>query len=153
MRVLISTSTSFWISRRAVERARELDAAWAFPDHTPLVGEPQHHSHGEEDEDSWEDLYSLPAELPRHDPVLLQVFDELGGIEMCGWDGDRIVCIEVPDDLTYYIGSYTGEWVAEQHRQWFPDTHVEGDFADTPPWVFTKDSIFQPLESLTAEET
>ena len=148
MRVLISTCSSFWLSRKAVERARELDALWAFPDHTPLANEPEHHSYGE-DEDEEDETYTLPCEVPRHDPQLLQVFDEIGGTEMCGWDGDEIVCLEIPDDVIYYVNSYCGEWVAEQHRVWGQDDDVgvEGRPAGTPYYTFTKDSVFQPLRA------
>ena len=172
MRVLISSSSSFWLSREAVLRARELDAAWAFPDVIALVGEKEHHSfgpdwrelvhgaskkfhwHGDEEEFlRWEDChYSLPCEVPRHDPILLQVFDEMGGEAMEGSTKeesedlppehrDRIECIEVPDDVTYHIGSYCAEWVAEQHRVWESDADPEGRPAGT--FCFDKDSKYR----------
>ena len=143
MRVLISSCSSFWLSREAVLRARELDAVWAFTDQIAIKGEPDCWLTDERDHD---ELYSLPDQLPRHDPILLQVFDELGGDAMAGWDGEKIECVTVPDDLTYYIGSYIGEWVAEQHRVWYEDIGIEGKSAGE--WgVFTKDSIFSPLPS------
>jgi len=145
MRVLISSCSSFWLSRKAVVRARELGAKWAAPKHLALTEEPEHFAYGKEKERDWEDYYTLPDELPRHDPILLQVYDELGGEEMFGghWeDRDRVNCVEVPDDVTYYIGSYTGEWVAEQHRVW-EGRGDDGRFAGT--FAFTKDSTFVPL--------
>ena len=147
MRVLVSTCSSFWISRKAVERARELDAKWAFPDHLPLMDEPQHHSFGEEGDrvEGEDDQNPLPDEVPRHDPQLLQVFDELGGEAMSGWDGDEIACLEIPDDVTYYVASYIGEWIAAQHRQWSLDTDMGGDSAGMMYYTFTKDSVFRPL--------
>ena len=75
---------------------------------------------------------------------MLQVFDEIGGVEMSGWDRDKIVCLEIPDDVSYYVDSYCGEWVAEQHRQWATDTGVEGQPAGTPHFTFTRNSTFQP---------
>jgi hypothetical protein len=138
MRVLLSRCCSLWLSRRAIERARELGAVWASPEHHPLVGEPEHHSYGrEEKEERWEDAYSLSHDVPRHDPVLIQVFDELGSDVMCGNEGDGLFTVEVPDDLRYFIGSYLSEWVAEAHRT-FDET---GE--DRGGWpVFTRDSKF-----------
>jgi hypothetical protein len=174
MRVLISSSSSFWLSREAVLRARELGALWALPDEMPLLGEEEHHQfgpdwrdfvhggssearpwHGDEEEFlRWEDCqYSLPDEVPRHDPILLRVFDEMGGEAMEGSMRerpddvpseyrDRIECVEVPDDVTYFIGSYLAEWVAEQHRVWSTDDPTEGRPAG---WTsFTKSSAYQP---------
>ena len=174
MRVLISSVSSFWLSREAVLRARELDAPWAFPDVIPLLGEKEHHSfgpdwrdhvhseetkdrhwHGDEEEFlRWEDCqYSLPSAVPRHDPILLQIFDEMGGEAMEGAaktcddvcppeHRDRIECVEVPDDVTYCIDSYCAEWVAERHRVWSTDDGPDGRY---PGWqYFTKDSTYQP---------
>jgi len=177
MRVLFSSSCSMTLSRRAVERARELDAPWAFPDHMPLLGEKEHptwgpdwgefvhgpssdgfHWHGDEEvflqlHDCW---YSLPVEVPRHDPVLLQVYDELGGVEMEGSvedyaddcpedEKERILCVEIPDDVTYYVAAYVGEWIAEQHRVWDERADVEGRWAGSPRHAFTKESRWRPL--------
>jgi hypothetical protein len=139
MRVLISTSSSFWLSREAVLRAREFDASWAFPDSIAIKGEPKCWM----DDKDRDEMYSIPSGVPRHDPVLLQVFDELGGEKMAGKGYGEIICIEVPDDLTYYIGSYTGEWVAEQHREWFPHSEPGGELAGGI-YAFTKDSKFSP---------
>ena len=137
MRVLISTECNFWLTREAVERARELDATWAFPAHTPLVGEPEHYSYGNEDkEDRWDNQDSLSSMIPRHDPVLLQLYDELGN-DMS--PDNEVNCLTIPDDVTYYIGSYCAEWVSEQHREW----HAEHD-GDQPGGTpaFSIDSKF-----------
>jgi hypothetical protein len=142
MRVLISSSCSFWLSREAVLRARELDASWAFPDHIAIKGE----------EGSWlndekyqrEEQYSLDHRVPRHDPILLQVFDELGQ-RMSADEGSEIKCVEVPDDLEYFVGSYLGEWIAEAHRTWTADTGLSGESGGGP--VFTKDSKFSDFAS------
>lgn len=141
MRVLVSSVCNFWISRAAVERARELDAPWAFPDHMPLVGEPEHRS-ARIERDRWEDRYALPSTVPRHDPVLLQVFDELGNEKMVGQSSmgdDEIFCLEIPDDVTYYVGSYCAEWISEQHREW----HAGNDGMTRGDWpAFSRESRF-----------
>lgn len=127
-----------WISRKAVLRARELDASWAFPDHIAIKGEPDCWCDGDRDE-----YYSLPSGLPRHDPILLQVYDDLGAEEMGGFPGERVCDIEIPNDITYYVASYIGEWIAEEHRQWFPDCPPGGELAGGRS-SFTKDSKFSP---------
>lgn len=145
VRVLVSSRCNFWLSRKAVERARELDAAWAFPDHIPLVGEPEHFASDEDDLEQWEDTYALPPEVPRHDPALLQVFDELGSDGMVGGDrGSRaeIHCLTIPDDVTYYVDSYCSEWIAEQHRCWQIGKDSDGLGTDAGHLTFTIDSHF-----------
>jgi hypothetical protein len=141
MRVLISSTTSFWLSREAVLRARELDAAWAFPDSIVLRGEPDSLDEGEREE-----VYSLDGAVPRHDPILLRVYDELGGDSMAGFERSRIDCVEIPDDVTYFIESYIGEWVSEQHRVWSPSSNPEGRLAGGH-CVFTRESVFSPRHS------
>jgi len=139
MRVLISSSCSFWISREAVLRARELDASWAFPDHITIKGEEGCWLN--DDKYEREEHYSLDHLVPRHDPILLQVFEELGS-RMCGEDGDEIHAIEIPDDVEYFVGSYLGEWIAEAHRMWTDD----GESSGGGP-VFTRDSKFSDFAS------
>lgn len=141
MRVLISSCSSFWLSRAAVLRARELDASWAFPDHMAIKGEPECWCEGDPEE-----LYSLPSEVPRHDPVLLQVYDELGPDAMAGYPNEQICEVHVPDDVTYYVASYIGEWIAEEHRQWSRHGSYEGESAGAP-YTFTKDSKFSPTSA------
>ena len=141
MRVLISSSCSFWISREAVLRARELDASWAFPDHIRLKGE---EGSWLNDRDHHEEHYSLDHLVPRHDPLLLQVFDELGS-KMNGDAGYEIKCVDIPDDVEYFVGSYLGEWIAEAHRTWTDDTGSSGEPGGGP--VFTKDSKFSDFAS------
>lgn len=55
--------------------------------------------------------------IPRDDPALLQVVEEMG------WDANtEFAClkvVEVPDDVEWEIAEYDGsEWVAEKHRTW-----------------------------------
>lgn len=143
MRVLISSCSSLILTRKAVLKARELKAPWATPEHLALVEEPTHFAHGVEDQARWENHYPLPQGLPRHDPFLLQIFDELGGREMSGWSAsgwseDRVVCIEVPDDVTYHIAGDISEYVSELHRQW----DNTGEHLSSGVEVWTKDSTF-----------
>ena len=120
MRVLVSTDAYLRLSRKAVERARVLGAAWASPGFTPLVGEPEHFAgHLPRDIALYEDIYDLPNEVPRHDPVLLQVFDELAELMVAG--DEAASCLTVPDDVTYYVSDDGWpEHIVEEHRTWSP---------------------------------
>lgn len=146
MRVLISSCSGFWISREAIKLARHLEAPWAFDiklwEEEGFLGHREVPDTVDVTEEEWrkhEEHYSLPDEVPRHDPHLVAVFLELGGKRMAGFDdNDEILEVEVPDDITYSIHSYTGEWVEEKHRRW--DSEGEG----WDHWrYFTKDSKYE----------
>jgi hypothetical protein len=56
-------------------------------------------------------------EIPRDDPILIQIIRELGD------DADTRFCtlkvVEIPADVDWQIDEYDGlEWVAEKHRTW-----------------------------------
>lgn len=56
-------------------------------------------------------------ELPRDDPRLVAVVEELGDAA----DGRHasLAVVEIPDDVEWTIEEYDGiEWVAEAHRTW-----------------------------------
>jgi hypothetical protein len=56
-------------------------------------------------------------DIPRNDPALIQVVEELGD----GVNGSfaKLKIVEIPDDVLWQIEEYDGkEWVAEQHRTW-----------------------------------
>jgi hypothetical protein len=57
------------------------------------------------------------SDIPRDDPVLVKVVEELGADAADQFAELRIA--EVPDDVKWYIDEYDGqEWVAEVHRRW-----------------------------------
>jgi hypothetical protein len=104
----------------------------------PVQGEPDCQLNDPEAEENFG--YPLSYGLPRHDPLLLAVFDRLGDA-MSGEHGGQIFEVEVPDDVTYFIGSHCQEWVAEQHRLWYSggeESVLAGSYA------FTSDSVYQP---------
>jgi hypothetical protein len=140
MRVLISSSCSFALSREAVLRARELDASWSFPDHITVKGEEGCWLNDDKYERG--EYYYLDHLVPRHDPVLLQLFDELGQ-KMSGQDYE-VHALEIPDDVEYFVGSYLAEWIAEAHRTWSSES--SGESPGGGP-VFTKDSKFSDFAS------
>ena len=61
------------------------------------------------------DFYN--RDIPRDDPALVQVVEELGAKA----DGScaSLKVVEIPDDVEWEIAEYDGrEWVAEKHRTW-----------------------------------
>ena len=56
-------------------------------------------------------------EIPREDPVLVEIVEEMGS-ESGGCFSDLKV-VEIPDGVEWQIDEYDGlEWVAERHRTW-----------------------------------
>lgn len=56
-------------------------------------------------------------DIPRNDPALVQVVEEMGA------DADgrcaELKVVDIPDDVEWQIEEYDGiEWVAEKHRTW-----------------------------------
>ena len=64
----------------------------------------------------------------RHDPLLVQMIDELGKEATFSGDGTygndyKLSIVEIPDDVEYQIESDEGiEHIAEKHRKWGLDT-------------------------------
>ena len=57
------------------------------------------------------------GEIPRDDPVLIQIVKDLG--ERAGGTYAELVIIEIPDGVEWVIEEYDGaEWVAEKHKTW-----------------------------------
>ena len=56
-------------------------------------------------------------EIPRDDPVLIEVVEKLG-LEANGHFAELKI-VEIPDDVNWYIEEYDGrEHIAERHRTW-----------------------------------
>ena len=63
----------------------------------------------------YEELYD--GDIPRDDPVLVELVEQLG----TDADGSysELGIVEIPEDVDWYIEEYDGlEWVAERHRTW-----------------------------------
>jgi hypothetical protein len=66
--------------------------------------------------DEKEDIISH-YDIPRNDPTLIQVIEEMGDGANSKFATLKIV--EIPDDVDWVIEEYDGsEWVAEVHRTW-----------------------------------
>ena len=56
-------------------------------------------------------------DIPRDDPILIQVFEELG--DAANGSCADLKIVDIPDDVEWQIEEYDGnEWVAERHRTW-----------------------------------
>ena len=56
-------------------------------------------------------------DIPRDDPALIEVVEQLGG--EAGNRYSELKIVDIPDDVEWTIEEYDGlEWVAEAHRTW-----------------------------------
>ena len=64
-----------------------------------------------------EDTYFADWDIPRTDPVLIEVVEKLG--ENVNQRGAELKVVEIPDDVEWILQDYDGiEWIAEKHRTW-----------------------------------
>ena len=57
------------------------------------------------------------SDIPRDDPLLIQIVEQLG--TQSHGDFAELKIVEIPDDVNWFINEYDGrEWVAERHRTW-----------------------------------
>jgi len=64
-----------------------------------------------------DDTYISCRSIPRSDPLLIQVIEELG--EKANSKFAELKIVEIPDDVKWTIEEYDGkEWIAEEHRTW-----------------------------------
>lgn len=64
-----------------------------------------------------ENIYINEWEIPRNDPDLISVIEQMGSNAngRCA----ELKIVEIPDDVDWIIQEYDGlEWVAEKHRTW-----------------------------------
>lgn len=64
-----------------------------------------------------EGSYFSSSFLPRDDPALVQLVEEMG--ETANGRNAELEVVEIPDDVDFVIEEYDGtEWIAEKHRTW-----------------------------------
>ena len=65
----------------------------------------------------WPNAGFYDRDIPRDDPILIQLFEEMGDAAN-GFAADMKI-VEIPDGVDWEIEEYDGnEWVAEKHRTW-----------------------------------
>ena len=63
----------------------------------------------------YEGLYD--GDIPRDDPVLIEIIEHLG--QAANGDFAELKIVEIPDGIVWHISEYDGvEHVAEYHRTW-----------------------------------
>lgn len=104
----------FSLSRQAFLRLRELGCKAALEE--PDYGEYYTDGSGPREDIGWGEFFG--REIPRDDPLLLQVVEELGAATNGRMASLKVV--EIPDDVDWEVEEYDGlEWVAETHRRWY----------------------------------
>lgn len=64
-----------------------------------------------------EENYFEDREIPRNDPDLVSVVEDLG--ESANGFAASLKIVEIPEDVDWYVEENDGrEWVAEKHRTW-----------------------------------
>jgi hypothetical protein len=57
-------------------------------------------------------------EIPREDPILIEIVEELGAAASSQYSDLKVV--NVPEDANWGVEEYDGkEWIAETHRTWY----------------------------------
>jgi hypothetical protein len=118
--VINSCFGGFSISRKAVEKMREWGNEYAL--YETLPGE-RWKDTGEINDGGllsrWDSYYlrGEAGQIPRNDPHLVRVVEELGGDAngACA----KLKIVEIPDDVEWEIAEYDGsEHVAQVHQTW-----------------------------------
>jgi len=105
----------FSLSHKAFLKLREMENKYAFEE--PDYGECWNDESGPKEKPAYETKGFFLLEIPRDDPDLIKVVEELGN-EANGYCASLEI-IEIPDDVEWEIQEYDGsEWVAEKHRTW-----------------------------------
>lgn len=114
MKVVISKRFGgFGLSRAAFLRLRELGCAAAKSE--PDIGE--NYDDGSGPRKSFAGMDSFCSEVPRNDPHLVQVVEEMGA--KANSDFSKLVVVEIPDGIEWEVDEYDGyEKIVEKHRSW-----------------------------------
>jgi len=104
----------FGLSHEAILRYHELQAQtiqWRSTEYSNIF---LYYTDPEDPDGSlWND-----HDIPRDDPYLVRVVQELGG-EAAGGAHSVLKIVEIPESVSWIIQEYDGlEWIAERHRTW-----------------------------------
>ena len=100
------------LSKRAIEAFLKRKGV-AFWTKEVFTGSPDYYTSPDMTEESFFSEY----DIPRNDPDLVAVVEELGEASYGSCASLKVV--EIPDDIEWGIEDYDGvEWIAEKHRTW-----------------------------------
>jgi hypothetical protein len=104
----------FSLSHEAIKRYHELQGQTIYYHTTEYADIFLYHLDPTDPEaSSWTD-----RDVPRDDPYLVRVVEEMGG-EAAGGPCAVLKIVEIPQSVSWHIRDYDGlEWVAENHRTW-----------------------------------
>lgn len=98
---------TYWLVPPGPDRIKGDPDNW----HTMTLAERQAHNQ------KYSEQVFNDREIPRDDPLLVQVVKELG--ERANSKYAKLKVVEIPADVDWEIDEYDGaEWVAEKHRTW-----------------------------------
>lgn len=140
MKVVINNCFGgFGLSHKAMMRYFEIKGMTPYPEKAPLgyhiywttppderiptVESADFYKMPIEQRKAYNDQYSKETvydrDIPRDDPALIQVVEELGSKKASGDHADLKI-VEIPDDVDWEIEEYDGnEHIAEKHRTWY----------------------------------
>lgn len=111
--VINNVHGGFGLSPAAFARLKEMGNKHALEETD--VGE--FYSDGSGPRESWGGLESFCRDIPRNDPDLIAVVEEMG--EAASSKLANLKVVEIPDDVEWQIEEYDGlEWIAEKRRTW-----------------------------------
>ena len=111
MKVVINTTFGgFGLSEAAIERFFQLNN-WVlekkFSDYGVMYFKDK----------AIDENYFSEFDIPRYDPFLVQVVEELQ--ENANSEFSSLKIVEIPDGIDFTVEEYDGrEWIAETHRTW-----------------------------------
>jgi hypothetical protein len=102
----------FGLSHKAFLRLRELGQVEAQDE--PDWGEHYSDGSGPREQHGWD---SFGQDIPRDDPLLIQVIRELG--KAANGNCAKLKVVKIPNDVDWVLEEYDGrEWISECHRTW-----------------------------------
>ena len=75
------------------------------------------HNMTDQEKKEYNALYLSYRDVPRNDPILVDIVEKLG--DEASGKYSKLKIVDIPDDVKWTIEEYDGnEWVAEVHRIW-----------------------------------
>jgi len=116
--VINSCYGGFGLSEKAVLRYAELKGMKLYTfDRDPDGSDPSYSTSQNEEDQKKDEYYFSPGDIPRDDPKLVQVVEELE--EEANGRCAELEIVEIPKGVKWIISQYDGiETIEEEHRSW-----------------------------------